>query len=335
MSLIVKIADESDSKTWNEAIKESPHGTLFHTWEWLKIAEKQTHSTLYPLMCYRGTTLAAIYPLFIMRKGFVNIALSPPPKAYLLYLGPVIVGYEGLKQDKKESIYIQIQEEVDRYIFSELNCKYARIRSSPLLLDSRPLRWAGYGVEPLYTYRIDLRQGAQSVWERFDRKLRVDINKTQREGVKVEEGGKEDLDFIRNSVATRMKEQGLKTSDYQQYLCDLFDRLHPEYLRVFTASYQGERIGGMIALCYKGIMHLWVGVPKSTIPGISPNDLVQWEAITWACDNGFQYYELMDAGNDPRLRHFKSKYNPDLVIWYSAERHYSYMHKIIMSVLKR
>jgi len=57
----------------------------------------------------------------------------------MLYLGPVIAHYESLKQDKKESQYIEIQQETDNYIFKIKGCIYARIRTSPGLYDSRPL----------------------------------------------------------------------------------------------------------------------------------------------------------------------------------------------------
>ena len=62
----------------------------------------------------------------------------------MLYLGPVIADYESLKQDKKESTYIQIQKELDNYIFETKGCKYARIRTAPGLYDSRPL--SGLGI---------------------------------------------------------------------------------------------------------------------------------------------------------------------------------------------
>ena len=81
-------------------------------------------------------------------------------------------------------------------------------------------------------------------------------------------------------------------------------------------------------------MYFWVGLPKTDIVGISPNDMIQWEAIRWAQSNGYEYFELMDAGDDPRLRHFKSKYNPDLVIWYSATKYSSFIFKIGENVFK-
>jgi hypothetical protein len=74
-------------------------------------------------------------------------------------------------------------------------------------------------------------------------------------------------------------------------------------------------------------MYLWVGIPKSDVAGISPNALVQWEAIKWSHEHGFVFYEEMEAGDDPRLVYFKAKYNPDLVIWYSATRYSSYLYK--------
>ncbi len=74
-------------------------------------------------------------------------------------------------------------------------------------------------------------------------------------------------------------------------------------------------------------MYLWVGIPKTDLVGISVNDVIQWEGIKWAEAQGMEYYEEMDAGDDPRLRHFKSKYNPDLLIWYSAVKYTSILYK--------
>lgn len=334
MALNVSIATQDDAERWDTAVQSALHGTLFHTWKWLKIVEKHTNTTLFPLMCYKGTTLVAIYPIFIQDKKFVKLAFSPPSRAYLLYLGPVIIGYESLKQDKKESIFILVQEDVDRFLFSELGCNFVRIRSSPRLSDPRPLRWAGYLVEPLFTYRINLSQGAEYVFDQFDRKLRIDIKKAEREGIVVEEGGRADLEYLFNSLATRMKDQGFDTTGTFEYLSDLFDTFHPFNMKVYVATHQGRRVGGMIALAYGDVMYLWVGIPKSDLKGISPNDLVQWKAIKWACENGLKYYELMDAGDNPRLRFYKSKYNPDVAIWYSAVKYSSSLYKLLANIIK-
>ncbi len=328
MSLFLRKLDATGEMVWNDIVSSSRSGTVFHTLPWLKVVERHTDAEFHPLILFKGTTPVAIYPVFISQYGTIRTALSPPSRSYMLYLGPVIAEYESLKQDKKETIFMQVQEAVDTYLFGDQGCKFARIRTSPGLYDSRPLRWSGYTVEPFYTYRLDLTRGISTVWEQFDRKLRGDINKAVREGVTVREGGRDDMIFIHDLLFKRYIEQGMKPRNYKPFLLDLYEKFSQEHLRIFVAEHKGERIGGTINICFQGIMYLWVGIPKTDLPGISVNDLIQWESIKWAEAHGLSFYEEMDAGNDPRLRHFKAKYNPDLLIWYSGTKYKSAVYRL-------
>ena len=333
MSITIRTADEGQQQEWDDIVLSASHGTIFHTWKWLKIVQKQTNTRFLPLMAYKGNQLVAIYPIFIQKRGSFNVAFSPPSQSYLLYLGPVIREFDLMKQDKKESLLFDLQKVVNSFLFSDSGCKYIRIRSSPGIYDSRFFTWTGFSVEPQYTYRINLSGGIETVWANFDRKLRVDINKATREKVEVKQGDYNDLLAISELISQRFRDQGFKTHDYRSYLIDLYNEFYPENFKIFVANYNGERVGGMISLCFKRIMYLWIGVPKSKITGISPNDLVQWEAIQWACNNGFAFYEEMDGG-DRRLRGFKAKYNPELVIWYTAVNYSSSFYRFMEKVAR-
>jgi len=326
MTLTIKTLNVNTEKAWDDIVISSSHSTIFHTVEWLRLVQNQSIAEFHPLMFYKGTTLIAIYPIFIKKQGPIKIALSPLSRSYMLYLGPVIADYESLKQDKKESIYLQVQQELDKYIFETKGCKYARIRSSPGLFDSRPLRWSGYTVEPFYTQRIELTQGIDYVWKQFNKKLKDDIHKAERENVIVRTGKEDDLAFIHDSLYKRYIDQTLKPTDNKKFLLALFRKFYADKMKIFVAEYKGQRVGGCIYLCFKNIMYAWVGVPKTDIAGISPNDLIHWEAIKFAQTNGLEYFENMDAGDDLRLRQFKSKYNPSLVIWYSATKYSSFLY---------
>ena len=323
----ITLADDTFAEKWNDIVAQSPHGTVFHRWEWLMLVEQQTASTLYPIIVKKNNEIKALYPFFVKRKP-VRMAFSPPPRSLLLYLGPVIPGYETMKQSKKESTFCDIQETVDTYLSSDLGCKYIRIRTAPGLEDSRPMRWVGYDLENLYTYRINLSDGPDAVWKGFDRKLRVDINRAIREGVSVSEGTKDDLDYLLASLAKRYIDQGIvNPSDYSTYVNTLCLDALPDNFRIFIAKYRDERVGGMIAPYSDKILYVWTGIPKSDLKGISPNDLVQWEAIKWACSRGMSWYEIMDSGDDERLRFFKAKYNPDINIWYSCIKYSSELYR--------
>lgn len=334
MAVTLTIAEDAFQQKWDDFIFSSPHGTIFHTWKWLKLVEIQTSTELLPILIYNGTKLISLYPIFLQKRGFFNLAFSPPTRAYLLYLGPIIIDYELLKQDRKERLFMQIQEEVDKYIFEKKKCIFSRIRTSPGILDSRPLRWAGYQIDPLYTYRIHLTDGTKTIWEKLDGKLRVDINKAIKEGVMVRLGDWEDLEFIHTALFNRYIKQGFKPRNYTKYLRTLYENFYPENLKIFIAEYKGERVGGLIALCYKDVMYHWVGGPKSPLVRISPNDLVMWEVIKWAIEHDFKFSDIMDSGDNPRLRHFKAKWNPELTIWYSASKYSSFVYLYGEKLLK-
>ena len=104
MAIEVKVADKSELGKWNEWVSLSPHGTIFHTLDWLKIVKKYKNMELIPIVGYRGNEVIGLFPLFLIKKGRFKGAFSPPPKTSIPYLGPSILRYDQIKQDKKEYI---------------------------------------------------------------------------------------------------------------------------------------------------------------------------------------------------------------------------------------
>jgi len=320
--------DRSTKEEWEEVLGDSEQGTIFHRWEWLKIVEKHTGFKLLPLMAFKGSKPIALYPIFFKRK----LAFSPPPRSLLLYLGPVFVEYSEIKQSKKETMYFEVQKCVDEFL-RNAGCVFFRVRTTPDLPDCRPLKWNGYEVEPLYTYRIDLSGGCDKVWRNMNRKLRVGIEATRRKGVEIRIGEWKELDELRALLHERFVDQGLSKKDrYRSYLKDLYDKFK-EHMKVFIAKVGDDTVGGLVVLTHGSWSGLWIGIPKVGLKGMYPNDLAQWTAIRWACNEGYKIYEEMDAGLE-RFRHFKAKYNPNVYPWFSGKRYYGYLGRMLR-VLKR
>jgi lipid II:glycine glycyltransferase (peptidoglycan interpeptide bridge formation enzyme) len=324
----IKCANSEDKELWNRIVQNSPHGTIFHTWEWLHCIEAHTGSRFYPVIVFNGTEPVAVYPLYITHFGPVTMAFSPPPRCLLLYLGPVICGWETLKQEKRESIYIKIQEEIDKFIFSDLGCSYARVSTAPGIYDSRPLKWRGYSVEPLYTYRLDTRRGIDVIQEGFDRKVRANVRKAQKEGLRIEDGTEQDIPFILESLKKRYEQQGFTVSDYESYVRNLYATFSPDRIQIYIATQNGVKLSGMITVTYNNVNYMWLGVPKPSGTNLSPNDLIQWEAICRTVLNGTGYYEELESGDDPRTVRFKSKFNPETVVWFSATKYSGTVYRI-------
>jgi len=275
MSIEVRVAEGNELKKWNDIVGSSPHGTIFHTLEWLKIVEKHTNSKLYPLIGLKESTIIGVFPLFYQKKFLIKSVFSPPPKVSVPYLGPIFVDYVNLKQSKKESLYMEFQRKVDEFMVSQIKPNYISISLPVGLLDSRPFLWSGYRVEPMYNYIIDLSNGVDHVWGQFKRNLRANIQGAEKKGAYVEEGSKRGLNHLYNFLVERYDEQGRIFPISKRYLLDICNSFHPQNLEIFVVKYDGEFVGGLIDLYYKNKAISWIGLPKSDLKGIYVNDLLQ------------------------------------------------------------
>ncbi|RLF94356.1 hypothetical protein DRN50_05590 [Thermococci archaeon] len=327
MSIKLRVIDDDERGKWDTLVAASPHGTLFHTWKWLKVMEKHTMSKFYPLMGLKRTTPVGVFPLFYQKRFLVRTVFSPPPSTAVHHLGPLLVDYNRLKQDRKESIFTEFQREVDRFMVSDLKADYIWIGLPPGLLDARPFKWTGYQIEPAYDYLIDLSRGADYVWQQFKKNLRQNISRAEKRGISVETGSKRELEMIYDSLSKRYREQDTTLSLPESYLLDLYDLFYPENMKIFVAKYNGDYVGGLIDLYYKDKVVSWLGNVKASVECVSPNDLLQWEAIRYAIEHGMKCYEEMGA-NTERLCKYKSKYNPDPSIRFSAKKYSSVMLRL-------
>ena len=313
----IRVEVVRDADLWDYAVKKSK-GTIFHNWGWLRCVKNQTRTKLYPLMAYIGDEPLCILPLFVRKKG-VSFIFSPPPKALLVYMGVAFVKeYSNLR--KFESVFNDFLVSLNEFIKSEFGSCYIRIRNSPHLQDIRPFKWTGYSVIPYYTLLIDLRNSLEKIWNCFDKKVRNNIRKTQKEGCVVEHGGWDELNTLRKMLAERFVAQGFKlTKDYyKDYLSALFKEFYPEQMKVFASKIDGETVGGFVGLMSNDRFLLWIGIPRVDLKGVYPNDLAIWEGIRWAKENGYRYFEILDAGDDARLSRYKSQFNPNPEIWFTS-----------------
>jgi len=313
--------EEEKADEWNRIVDASPHGTIFHTWNWVKIAGKHSGCTLHPLIGYVKNEPVGLIPLFHRKKFGINFVLSPPPHLALLYLGPVLLFDSIELQSKRERIYSSFLQCVNDYIQQELKGQYVQIFLPPKLSDPRPFTWSGYTVKPEYNYVSDLSPGAEELYQRLPKKKRQDINRAQRRGITVDMGGKEELNAIYDLMVRRYNEQGRFVQVPKEYLSEIHDT-YPDHLKVFVTKYDGEIVTGLINIQYKDSLFSWIGNPKPLEPiSPSPNELIQWKEIQYCCEQGLTRYVTMGAAGNQRLHtYYSSKFNPDLDVRFSAKK---------------
>ena len=322
---------KDDYDLWNELVNISPQGTIFHSSDWLKIAERHTDSKLYLFAGYLGDEPVVAVPFFY-RRGFFFKTLSSPINATMIQnLGPIIPSYDNLKQDKREFYFREFQKELDHYIHSKIRPDVMDITTSPNLIDVRPYIWTNYHVTPRYNYVKNI-ENLDFVWNGFKKRLRKNIANAEKNGVEIEEGNLNSYKFIIQSLSMRLEEQESKLPVSNEYMLDLYHTFYPNNLKVFISKYEGKQVGGIICTTYKDKITIWVGATRANLKGLYPVDLLQWKIIEWGHENGFKYCEILGA-NMPSISYFKSRYNFDLSIYYSVEKS-STTFKVVTNVYK-
>ena len=203
----------------------------------LKIAEKHTATKLYPLMGIKGETVIGILPIFHMKKFGMSTAFSPPPSTAIPYLGPVIENYEKYKQSKKESMEKNFQRSIDHFIQSQLHCGFTSLALTTHH-DPRPYKWSNYDLVPVFDYHIDIHRDISSIWQDVDANLKGHIKRTEKNGITIETGSKNDLVEIYNSLERRYHEQKKPVTVSKDYLMELYDTFSPNNLNIFAAKQQ-------------------------------------------------------------------------------------------------
>jgi lipid II:glycine glycyltransferase (peptidoglycan interpeptide bridge formation enzyme) len=315
----LKIAEGTESVQWDIIVKSSPNGTIFHLWKWLKLMEKYSvleifgtrfKPKLYPLFIMEREEPVGIYPFFFFKTSLINFCNSPPPNVDILYLGPLMPKIDTMKPERKGIFLHDLQVKIDRFLKNDLKSNYILINTPPGFDDCRSFKWGGYHVDPRYTYYIDLSAGTDQIWRGFNRSLRYYIEKAKKEGICVVDGTKEDACYIHDQLKERKK-----TSSSKEYLEEVFDVFFPDHFKVFIAKADSERLSGIITVIGTDTVSFWVGAPRHTYKGLSPNELVLWESIRWAADQGYKTFEILGA-DDYSLFPFKRKFNGKIIPYY-------------------
>lgn len=136
--------DRIDREQWNDYIRRSRGGTVFHTFDMLELIERHASADLYPFIGYKGQEPVGVFPLFVVRKGPVSTAFSPPPSLKITYLGPALLNAAKLKPSKAERRNRRFVEAALDYVDEHVGPRYVHVRTHTRYSDTRPFTWNGF-----------------------------------------------------------------------------------------------------------------------------------------------------------------------------------------------
>ncbi|WP_129116684.1 lipid II:glycine glycyltransferase FemX [Halegenticoccus tardaugens] len=324
-------ATDEQLESWDKNVERSPHGTVYHQLEALRVQADHSGTMLHPLVGFKGQESVGIFPLFTRSKARVNAAFSPPPNLWVSYLGPALLNFEGLKQRRQEKRHRRFIGAALEWLDDAYDPAYTNVRSACTYTDPRPFKWNGFELTPRYTYHVDLTPTREELLASFSSDARRNI-RTDEDRYEIEEVGPRGIERIIAQVRNRHEEQGESYSVTPAFVVDLYERLPDGQVRPYVCRVDGEFVGGMVTLAYGDTVHRWQGGAK-TDSDVPVNDLIDWRIMTDAMDAGYDCYNLVGANNE-RLCSYKAKFSPTVAQYYSLGRR-SVGMRMVAEVYKR
>lgn len=282
----------TDAAEWERYVRASPEATLCHAFRWHDvIAGAYGHRPFYLLARRNGRT-AGILPLFLVKSCLFGKSLVSMP----------FLDYGGICAD----------DERIRGLLVESALRIMRGEGADILeVRQRELRFSG-SVDlrvSKVTMILDLSSGAESLWRSLSAKVRNQVRKAEKSGLKVSIGGGDLLDEFYPVFAVNMRDLGSPVHD-RRFFRELFGRFEDQ-ARLFIVRDNGRPVGGLVSIQFKDTLHVpWASSLREYFPKC-PNNLLYWEAIQHACAEGFRRFDFGRSSIGSGTYNFKRQWGAE------------------------
>ena len=160
-------------------------------------------------------------------------------------------------------------------------------------------------IQPPDTVIVSLKETEEEILKRMKPKTRYNVRLAAKKGVMINRGGKEMLSGwyeLYKETAERDRIT-IHSKDYYNKVFNIAEsgRVSAPEVALFTATYEGELIAGIIVLLYGNRATYLYGASSNSRRNLMPNYALQWEAMKYAKENGCEEYDLfgIPPENDP------------------------------------
>ncbi len=314
-NLHLKLADSEDKKQWDEYAEKQGNSLAYHLFAW-KTAVEEAYGFYCPyFMAVQESRVAGVFPA-------VHVSI-PFGRGKLVSLPYCDVG--GVLAETREVSYA-LFDYACRYA-GENNISAVEIRCSPELAPAaspyeipindntsapKTLNESAGKVRML----LKLPGSSDALLSSFKSKLRSQVRKPVRDGLYVQLGGAELLDYFYHVFSLNMKALGSPV--HSRRWIESVLKFYGEKARcgvVFLPDKTPAAAG--IILCHKRT----VSIPwASSDPGLNrlnPNMLLYWSFLEFAADNGYSFFDFGRSTPGEGTYRFKEQWGagPVPLIW--------------------
>lgn len=145
---------------------------------------------------------------------------------------------------------------------------------------------------PYTTVRVDLEKDTKDILSDMRSATRRNIRLAERRGIVIREGAEQELNVFYQALVATANRQNFK--EYPEEYWRRFYRLFSSdrNTRILFAVYNDEIVSALLLVNFGDTVIYKKGGWTGKYKKLHPNELLHWEAIQWAKNEGYKYYDF-------------------------------------------
>jgi FemAB-related protein (PEP-CTERM system-associated) len=280
---------DKDETNWNSFVETAERATGYHRFRWRSIiGESFGHDCYYFAAVDEAGVWRGVLPLIHMHSRlFGNFLVSVP-----------FVNYGGLVCSDFQAARLLLDHA--EHLRKSVQATHVELRHL-----GNPIEGLS-SKEHKVTMILDLAANEETQWKGFNAKLRNQVRKAQKSGLKFVIGQTELLDGFYDVFAHNMRDLG--TPVYAKNFFRNVLTSFPDCTRVLAVYYENKMIAAGIAIWFRDVFEIPWASSLSEYKALCPNNMLYWEAIKFAINSGFKKFDFGRSTPNEGTFNFKKQW---------------------------
>ena len=273
-SMTVSIVDSlADARLWDAYVSQAPDASPYLLYRWRRvITDTFGHSTFYLSAVADGSQVVGVLPLVHLKSVvFGNMLVSLP---YVNY-----GGISATSGDVRKSL-------LDAAILraKAVKVEFMELRHDVDLHRDLPRRTTKVSM------RLDLPGHSEELWRSFPAKLRNQVQRPRKEGMRTVIGREDQLGSFYEVFSTNMRDLG--TPVYPRLFFLNILRSSPETTHISTVYREDTPVASGFLVGFRDRLEIPWASSLRAFNKFSPNMLLYWSCLEFACQSGYRSFDF-------------------------------------------
>ncbi len=294
VSLIVKILEAQDNiiQKWDKYVLAHPYSTMYHLYGWKSVLELVFgYRAIYLAAINSDNSIEGILPSFIVRDIYQRKILVSNPFS----------NFAGVCASNETAENLLIDH--IKQIAQKENLLYCECRQLHKVACLETIK------TDFVTFYLKLNEDSDVVWlKSLKAKTRNQVRKAQNSNLNIEFSKEKVAEFYK-VFASNMRDLGTPahSAKFFQSILSTF----PKNTEILHAKKDNKTIAAMFLFKFKKVISDPWASSLHEYNRYCPNNLMYWEAIKYACHNGYDYFDLGRSTINSGTYQFKKQWGAE------------------------